>query len=160
MTLITVELDAPDDLDGWKRSAAALDCAGVSEDRIRWRLRDEVDNDLFGGAVPVPSPVQRVQTIRADFGSLCDQLLLHQSGNRFALAYRLYRRLRNEPDLLKRLHDPDVSMAQQMIRDHTGHHRFADRHRADADAGVMTALGRNIGLVTGVVDRAPRRQNR
>jgi len=116
MTLITVELDAPDDLDGWKRSAAALDCAGVSEDRIRWRLRDEVDNDLFGGAVPVPSPVQRVQTIRADFGSLCDQLLLHQSGNRFALAYRLYRRLRNEPDLLKRLHDPDVSMAQQMIR--------------------------------------------
>jgi len=26
-------------------------------------------------------------------------------------------------------------MAQEMIREHAGHHGFADRHHADADAG-------------------------
>ena len=41
-----------------------------------------------------------------------------------------------------------------------GDHRLADRHGADADAGVVPALGDDLGLLAGAVDRPARRQDR
>ena len=47
-----------------------------------------------------------------------------------------------------------------MIGNHAGNHGFADRHRANADARVVAAFGRNFGVAAVAVDSAPRRQDR
>src|SRR6516225_338179 len=52
------------------------------------------------------------------------------------------------------------ALTQVMVRDHAGHHRFADRHRANADAGIMSAGRGNVGLVSVTIDGAPRDKNR
>ena len=51
-------------------------------------------------------------------------------------------------------------MAQEMIRQHAGHHGFADRHRADADAGIVAAFGQDVGVVAAAIDGLARRQDR
>src|SRR3954470_3571974 len=38
------------------------------------------------------------------------------------------------------------AMPQEMIGQHARHHCLADRHRTNADAGVVTPLGRDIGI--------------
>ncbi len=52
------------------------------------------------------------------------------------------------------------AVAQQMVGEHAGDHRLADRHRADADAGVVAAVGRDFDLVAVDIDRAHRGQDR
>ena len=47
-----------------------------------------------------------------------------------------------------------------MIGDDACHHRLADRHGADADAGIVPALGDDLGLVAVAVDGAARVQDR
>jgi hypothetical protein len=37
-------------------------------------------------------------------------------------------------------------MPPEMIGEHAGHHGFADRNRADADARVVAAFGRDVGV--------------
>ena len=51
-------------------------------------------------------------------------------------------------------------MTQIMIGDHARHHRLADRHGADADAGIVAALGDDLGLVAVAVDGLARGQDR
>ena len=45
-------------------------------------------------------------------------------------------------------------MAQIMVGEHARHHSLADRHRADADAGVVAAFGDDLGLAPVAVDGA------
>src|SRR5450432_3350262 len=52
-----------------------------------------------------------------------------------------------------------AAMAEEMIGQHTGHHGFADRHRANADAGIVAALGHDVGVGALAIDSAARRQN-
>ena len=40
---------------------------------------------------------------------------------------------------------PTCRDAQKMVRQHAGDHRLADRHGADADAGVVAAFGDDLG---------------
>ena len=47
-----------------------------------------------------------------------------------------------------------------MIGDHARHHGLADRHGADADAGVVAAVGRDLGLAAVAVDGLARGQDR
>ena len=51
-------------------------------------------------------------------------------------------------------------MAQEVVGDHAGDHRLADRHRADADARVVAALGRDLGLVAVAIHGLARREDR
>ena len=51
-------------------------------------------------------------------------------------------------------------MTQIVVREHARHHRLADRHRADADARIVAALGDDLGLVAVAVDGLARRQDR
>jgi hypothetical protein len=37
-------------------------------------------------------------------------------------------------------------MAEEMICEHAGDHRLADRHGADADARIVPALGHDLGV--------------
>src|SRR5262245_17953932 len=52
------------------------------------------------------------------------------------------------------------TLAEIVVGDDACHHGFADRDRADADAGIVAALGDDLGLLAVAVDRAPRRQDR
>ena len=51
-------------------------------------------------------------------------------------------------------------MAQHMVSEHTSHHRFGNRDGSDANAGVVAALGRDLGLFAKGVDGLSRGQNR
>ena len=53
---------------------------------------------------------------------------------------------------------PLPQIAQPVVGEDAGHHGFADRHGADADAGIVPSLRDGGGLVT--FDRAYRRQDR
>src|ERR1700712_3782537 len=39
-----------------------------------------------------------------------------------------------------------AAVAQEMIGEHARHHGFADRQRANADAGIVTPLGHDVGV--------------
>src|SRR5687767_8157357 len=57
----------------------------------------------------------------------------------------------------RRLVQPALrAVAQQMIRQHHRHHRFAHRNGADADAGVEAAGGDDVDLFAGGVDALAR----
>src|SRR5579875_3533504 len=53
-----------------------------------------------------------------------------------------------------------AAMAEQVIGEHHRHHRLADRHGADADAGVVAAFGADLDLVAEAVDAPERLQDR
>ena len=46
-------------------------------------------------------------------------------------------------------------MPQEMIGQHNGQHGFTNRHGANADAGVVTALGADIGVFARLRDGLP-----
>ena len=50
-------------------------------------------------------------------------------------------------------------MAESVVCEDERHHRFADRHCADADAGVVAAFGHDLGFVAFDIDRLARREN-
>src|SRR5262245_12253115 len=52
------------------------------------------------------------------------------------------------------------ALTQIVIGDHACQHGLADRHRANADAGVVAPLGADLGLGSIPVDGAPRGQDR
>src|SRR5829696_2840319 len=54
----------------------------------------------------------------------------------------------------------DRAVAQQVVGQDARRHRFADRHAADADAGVVAAVRLDLDLVAVGVDRAHRLQDR
>src|SRR5229473_6584431 len=51
------------------------------------------------------------------------------------------------------------AVAQRVVGQYARHHGFADRDSADADARVMPALGRDLGVVAGDVDGFARRED-
>ena len=53
-----------------------------------------------------------------------------------------------------------AAMTQIVIGDDARHHGLADRHGADADAGIVAALGGDLGLRPIAVDGAPGREDR
>src|SRR5262245_43871339 len=52
------------------------------------------------------------------------------------------------------------TLTQIVIGDHACHHGLADRHRANADAGIVASLGADLGLGTIPIDGAPGCQDR
>src|SRR4051812_49300867 len=51
------------------------------------------------------------------------------------------------------------AVPQRLVGEHDRHHGFAHRHGADADAGIMAALGDDLGFGAGFVDGAARSKN-
>lgn len=45
------------------------------------------------------------------------------------------------------------AVTQQVVRQHAGHHRLADRHRSDADARIVPTLGDDLDVMAGAIDR-------
>ncbi len=52
------------------------------------------------------------------------------------------------------------AVAQKVIGQDAGHHRLTDRDGADADAGIVTAFGRNLVVLSVARDGPARGQDR
>ncbi len=133
-----VRLASEIDFDGWRVAARDLRAEGVSPETVVWTTH----RDLFspppcgegagGGGVgaelaiglpstaaltPPPQPLPargRGFTVPPTFVELARSVVLHRSGERFALLYRLLWRLEREPRLIDNPADPDVAKARDM----------------------------------------------
>jgi probable DNA metabolism protein len=111
-----VIIDAPDDVEGFWRMASALDAKGVKPEEVTFEMAGDTP-DLFGGQ-PLPDRDASAArpTIPGDLRALLDLALLHKEPERFALAYRLLRRLRKAPHLLAIASDRDVAWARDLAK--------------------------------------------
>ncbi|MET0336786.1 MAG: UdgX family uracil-DNA binding protein [Caulobacter sp.] len=96
------------DFDGWRRQARTLRAQGVAPEHVIWTVGGE--GDLFGDEVTAPV-VEPAFTVSREFVSLAQSVLQHRSPERLSLLYRLLWRLRDEPELLAVVTDPDVLKA-------------------------------------------------
>lgn len=136
-----VRLASEIDFDGWRQAARALRAEGVAPDAVVWT----VEYDLFADA-PDPvipdgpkgrsgtvsstgtsgGPGSALRSGRDDSGSqftvpkpfidLAGQVVLHRSGERFALLYKLLWRLEREPGLIANPADPEMTRARDMAK--------------------------------------------
>ena len=114
-----INLVSETDSDGWLRAAAALLRAGVPPSDTVWSTEAGAD-DLFAqdfaldpkGVVSESRPA-----LPRALGELTPHLLLHVNEDRFALAYRLLWRLRDEPHLLSIASDRDVARAGAYVKE-------------------------------------------
>jgi len=133
------ELDHLTDFDGWRRGARALRAAGVVPSEAVFRVAGEgAQGGLFDTDIPpsgalrapvfpqgsesaTPSPPSGGSTREAGEGGLftvpkafvdlAQEVILHRSGDRFDLLYRLLWRLQDTPHLIRIVSDPDVADA-------------------------------------------------
>ncbi|PLR26892.1 uracil-DNA glycosylase [Caulobacter zeae] len=128
-----VRLSSEIDFDGWRLAARRLRAEGAAPETVAWTT----ERDLFspppcgegsgGGGVgaemadsepaPPPQPLPargRDFTVPPAFVELARSVVLHRSGERFALLYRLLWRLEREPRLIDNPADPDVARARDM----------------------------------------------
>ena len=139
---VAVTLEAPSDYSEWRAAARHLLAAGVSPNRVGFRLASD-NGDLFGTQPPPAansSPSNRLR-VPAAFPKLAKEVLCHSDASRFALLYRLLWRLRNEPRLLDNAADDDVHVANRMAksvrRDTHKMKAFVRFRRTDSEAGEI-----------------------
>jgi DNA polymerase len=102
------------DFDGWRAAARRLRAQGVPPEGVLWTV-DGDGRDLFGGEPPPPAS-ETAFTVPREFMELAGTVILHRSGERFALLYRLLWRLGGEPNLLHIASDPDMAKARSFAR--------------------------------------------
>lgn len=109
-----VRLASEIDFDGWRLAARALRSAGTPPQDVIWTVDGE--GDLFGEEARQPGAGPPAFTVPRAFVDLAQEVVLHRSGERFALLYRLLCRLGDAPELLDLASDPDVARARDMAR--------------------------------------------
>jgi probable DNA metabolism protein len=112
-----VRLASETDFDGWREAARDLRARGVPPAEVLWTVDGA---DLFAAEAPA-DPVRAAAAAPAfsvprEFMALAEGVVLHRSGERFDLLYRLLRRLEGEPHLLQVASDPDVGRARTLAR--------------------------------------------
>ncbi|WP_091742962.1 UdgX family uracil-DNA binding protein [Phenylobacterium immobile] len=109
--MAVVRLESEIDIAGWRRAARVLRAQGARAEEVVWtvgpNLFEEASMDLEATAS---------FTVPRAFVELADRVLLHRSGERFDLMYRLLRRLGGEPNLLKIETDSEVAQALLMAK--------------------------------------------
>ena len=106
-----VRLASETDFDGWRQAARRLRGAAITPDDALWTV--DGAGDLFG-ETEEPAVALEGFTVPREFVEVAEQVVLHSSGERFALLYRLLWRLAKEPDLMHIASDPDVARARDM----------------------------------------------
>jgi uracil-DNA glycosylase len=96
------------DFAGWREAARAFRQAGVRPERAAFRVGPGADG-LFDEHLPQPTGGARPFSVPKAFVDLAQEVILHRSGDRFDLLYRLLWRLGEEPDLMKVVTDIDVA---------------------------------------------------
>jgi DNA polymerase len=107
----TVRLAHETDFEGWRAAARALRLADVPPERVTWRVAGVAG--LLDDEPPPPVRDAPFSTPR-QFVELARDVTLHRSPERFDLLYRLLWRLKDRPDLLHLVTDPDVARAAAM----------------------------------------------
>jgi probable DNA metabolism protein len=110
-----VRLSSETDFAGWREAARTLRARGVAPGEVLWTVDGA---DLFGALPPVPTPGggEGGFSVPREFVELAEAVVLHRSGERFDLLYRLLLRLGPEPQLLRLASDPDVAKARSFAR--------------------------------------------
>ncbi|MFT4253901.1 MAG: TIGR03915 family putative DNA repair protein, partial [Caulobacter sp.] len=98
------------DFDGWRTAARALRAEGVAPDAVIWT----VERDLFEAEFTPARPTAGAFTVPPAFVDLARSVILHRSGERLSLLYRLLWRLEREPRLIENPADPDGARARDM----------------------------------------------
>ncbi|HYC67698.1 UdgX family uracil-DNA binding protein [Brevundimonas sp.] len=98
------------DFEGWRKAARALRLAGVPPERAAFRVGSGGDG-LFDESLPPSSTDAAPFSVPKAFVDLAQDVLLHRSGDRFDLLYRLLWRLGSESELMKIVTDPEVADA-------------------------------------------------
>ena len=122
-----ITLDGETDFDGWRKAARALALNDVKPSDVSWRVADDAP-ELFEPTTPPFEAPPGTFNVPAKFVELAEVAILHRNPERFALLYRLLRRLRQNHDLLDIATDPDVAeiaaMAKAVRRDEHKMHAF------------------------------------
>lgn len=109
-----VRLASEIDFAGWRQAARALRTEGVSPEEVIWTVDGE--GDLFGDEASAPGPSPPAFAVPKGFLDLAQEVVLHRSGERFALLYRLLWRLGREAELFHMATDPDLAKAKAMAK--------------------------------------------
>lgn len=107
-----VRLASEIDFDGWRLAARRLRTEGVPPESVVWT----VERDLFDDVAPAVVASPGAFTVPPAFVDLARSVVLHRSGERFSLLYRLLWRLEQEPRLIENPADPDVARARDMAK--------------------------------------------
>ncbi len=106
------------DFDGWRRAARDLRARSIAPEAVLWTV--DGDDGLFAAdaqpPAPPPDPAAPAFLVPKAFVELAGKVILHRSGERFALLYRLLWRLQSEPHLAQVASDPDVAKAHDLAR--------------------------------------------
>ena len=136
-----IRLSHPVDFDGWRSAARALRLADVPPAGVRWSV-GETEAGLFECEAPPPPAPGAQFTVPREFVSLAKTVICHRDDDRFDLLYRLLWRLKDEPQLMGLLTDPD--MADALLRQKTVRqaehkmHAFVRFRRVDDKADETT----------------------
>ena len=114
---VAITLEGPSDYTEWRAAARRLLAAGVTPDRVGFRLASD-SGDLFANQLPPAPKVSVTNPVRvpADFPKLAKEVICHSDTSRFALMYRLLWRFKSEPRLLDNGADADVYAARRMAK--------------------------------------------
>lgn len=113
MHFITLEHET--DFDGWRKAARSLVLNDVSPTDITWRVEGSAP-ELFEPTTAPIEPPHGTFSVSAKFIDLAKAAILHRSGERFALLYRLLWRLRAQHELLSVATDLDVAEVAAMAK--------------------------------------------
>lgn len=116
--LLTVTLQGPGDLEGFRRAARGLLAQQILPTQVSWHSTNApVQHPL---AAPPESHVAASDApavqVPPEFVSLCESAILHADPRRFGLLYRLLWRLVHEPGLRHNPLDADLVEAQHMAQ--------------------------------------------
>ena len=103
------------DFDGWRKAARAFRLEGVEPAQARFGVEGAGEGGLFDAPGPAIS-ASREFTVSKAFVDVARDVVLHRSGDRWDLLYRLLWRLRDEPDLMKVVSDRDVADALERAK--------------------------------------------
>lgn len=112
-----VRLASETDFAGWREAARTLRLSGARPEEVIWTVDGE--GDLFAAEAPkadAAAAPPAAFTVPRAFMELAEEVILHRSGERFSLLYRLLCRLQDEPNLLHIASDADVAKARDYAK--------------------------------------------
>lgn len=105
--LFDIELAHETDFDGWRKAARTALMAGISPEKLFWRISGRPGSLLTNAVLPVPDPAAAM-TAPKSFVDVSRRVICHRDEERFARLYRILWRLCMIPDLLHRKSDRDI----------------------------------------------------
>lgn len=101
------------DVAGWRKAAREAIALNARPDDVVWTVNG-AQNDILAATSASAAPLAFKVSRR--FVDLAAEVLLHRDPERFALMYRLLWRIREQPELLNDVVDPDVWRATRMAK--------------------------------------------